>query len=696
MFSLLSDSSRPRDASSVLNLETCTIPKVRPITLDEGMLDKLAKFNLIQRYYHYNREEDSPEGEAHYELNRKSFCELEILVRRILKQRKMLKSYRTIEAEGSIEIYAPLSLVDSCFKILVSNPSLFKQLGYFAHSNLFPKLYRFLECNNLLTLSLLKHFTGRKVSSVTFSSVLHSFHANDLWLDEVSTFKHLISLDLGNCKQISDKGILKLASSCCAKESISRIKLKRIILNGLSDLTDESVAKLVKANQSSLEELQLNKLYRITWITLRVIKRCSKLRVLSLVKCKSLFVKLKGFESTQLKELYLRGTCLVGIESLKGIVENQELRKLDISYTSLGNAGCLEIAPLLPQLTWLNISGNSFDHTGFQYLTASGLFSLDLSNCYNLARINLDPFSSLVELSFENLDLSKLPLIQLSSSTKFTHLRKLNLNNTKVSAALMFWLVFEANEAPELLQVLLIEHCVLRENFFENLSLLKNLKELDVSHSESTFEPYYIQCFSSLKKLVKLNLSRNTFSSLVCMEEGQRAFDVVFEHCADLAELDLSYNDFLPSMSRSLRINVLRNLVACKRLRYLDLSQTDFPPKVFNELGHLTSLKRLSVSSKQFEDKMVDGLLNLENLEILDIAGNENVTNKTLESLKGSLVSKSLVSLNISRTGIDEKGLLNLVSFPNLFKLNIRSLSISSECLERLLRESTAICRFVK
>ncbi|KAL3635887.1 hypothetical protein CASFOL_020434 [Castilleja foliolosa] len=147
-----------------------------------------------------------------------------------------------------------------------------------------------------------------------------------------------------------------------------------------------------------------------------------------------------------------------------------------------------------------------------------------------------------------------------------------------------------------------------------------------------------------------------------------------------LTYLDLSGNDFSGSSIPSF-------LGSMKRLQYLNLSDTGFAGTVPHQLGNLSSLRILDLSSRQQYQLIVDDLTwatKLSSLEYLDMSSVD--LSKTKDVVKVLSTLPSILELRLLESRLDNTNLADCVN--STFFTNVQHLDLSSNSFD----ENSSFC----
>ena len=256
--------------------------------------------------------------------------------------------------------------------------------------------------------------------------------------------------------------------------------------------------------------------------------------------------------------------------------------KLELVESPINSDIQVKLFDQLPQVQKLTLIGR------FSNFNLDNMLSLqDLSLKGSLDKdFNYDLFSKslchrLTDLSIDCSNIDDETTNKLFVYHRFTNLLKLRIMNSKITRL---------------------------EN--KTFGLFETLVDLKINNNE-TLKSIDYDCFSSLKRLVRLNLTKNSIES----------FDR--RHFLELSNLE--YLKLSESNVSQLEGNVFLNL---KNLVHLDLSYCkveNFDPGVF--IG-LERLKKLDLRSNKLTVFDLRILLNLSQIKMVDLSGNRAITNK--------------------------------------------------------------------
>ncbi|KAL5735972.1 hypothetical protein ACOSQ2_030760 [Xanthoceras sorbifolium] len=202
-----------------------------------------------------------------------------------------------------------------------------------------------------------------------------------------------------------------------------------------------------------------------------------------------------------------------------------------------------------------------------------------------------------------------------------------------------------------------LQYLDLHYHYFLNSDLrwitgLSLLKHLDLSYVNLSKASHHWKMINSLPFLEVLRLS-------YC--QLQHLPQIPLANFSSLTTLDLSYNEFGNSLMPSW-------VFGLSRLVFLDLSVNSFEGPIVDEVGNLTSLRHLDLSSNHFNSSIPNWLSNFTRLEYLSLSYND--LQGYISSALGNLTS--IITLDLSHNRLEGR---IPTSFGRL--CNLRSISLS-------------------
>ncbi|KAB2070548.1 hypothetical protein ES319_A08G162900v1 [Gossypium barbadense] len=356
-------------------------------------------------------------------------------------------------------------------------------------------------------------------------------------------------------------------------------------LNRLQEKSFQSFHKLRFADFSGTSIEKLPIVQKLENLTILLVRGCVRLSGLRFMKHLHKLKVLDVSGATKIKEIFY--DCFTDTDNLKIL----DLSETDIRFLpeSLGKSLCD-----------LKLKGCSKLERLLDTRNLTNLELLDLSDCSSLKAFPNNFFEHLTSL--KSLDLSNSQVKSFPSHFDLPYLRHLLLKNCS----------FES--LPE-------------SKTFGSFDKLRNLVELDLSGCKSPAEQ--LPSLEHLTNLEVINLSGYKALSEI---------DASFEHMSWLQVLNLSETKVssLPKLSNhsKLRSLILNNCTELRtspdfdillKLEELDLRGTCSLTNIKAEnLSRLTQLKTLRLSKSAFEATQ-SYLPNLEQLEVLDLSGEEDV-----------------------------------------------------------------------
>ena len=279
-------------------------------------------------------------------------------------------------------------------------------------------------------------------------------------------------------------------------------------------------------------------------------------------------IKLEDEDLKSIKSLDLQGITGSQITNLSGIESFTNLEEINLSGNAITNMNTI---PQLLNLVSLNMSGNDLNTNQEVLNTISGLTNL---TTLNLANTKLDNVNALANLNkLVNLTLSGNQINDFSPIVGFTSINKLDISNNSSFVTL--------------------GHIV---------SLIE-LKELNVSYTGLT-NLSGIQYFVKLEKLYASNITglqkdEDRLGALYLVDDKEEAI------LENIKVLDISSSGITEVIDSSGKV----------------IQSANQPKIEFKKLALLTTLEELYLENMGISD--LDGIANLKNLKILDLANNK-------------------------------------------------------------------------
>ncbi|XP_024178949.1 receptor-like protein 7 [Rosa chinensis] len=217
-------------------------------------------------------------------------------------------------------------------------------------------------------------------------------------------------------------------------------------------------------------------------------------------------------------------------------------------------------------------------------------------------------------------------------------------------------------------------------NSNSSLFQLVQLQRLDLSDNNFSFSQIPSRLGNDLTSLTYLNLSMSSFSGQIPSE---------ISYLSKLSALDLT-SDYMLALEKANFRSLIQNLTDIKQLH---LSKVSILSSVPNTLVNMSSLTSLRLQACNLEGEFPVGIFHLPNLQVLDLAYNDNLTGYFPDYLNRSSPLKilNLQSTNFSGhlpASIGDLNALNLLnisschfyphvpsSLSNLTQLNFLDLS---------------------
>lgn len=293
----------------------------------------------------------------------------------------------------------------------------------------------------------------------------------------------------------------------------------------------------------------------------------------------------------------LRGKRVLVIEDFS-LLKSLDLKLSSLEEITLRNIPLRDLKfELIESPINCDIQVKLFDQlTSVEKLTLIGRFSnFNLDNMFSLQELSLkgsldkdfnyDLFTNLcdrlTDLSIDCSNIDDESMNKLFVDNRFTNLSKLRIMNTKITRL---------------------------EN--KTFRLFETLVDLKINNNE-TLKIIDYDCFSSLKRLTRLNLTKNSIESL----DKRHFWELSNLEYLKLSESNISH----------LEENMFLNL---KNLATLDLSYCtldNFNPETFIGLERLKTLDLRSNELTVFDLRI---LLNLSQIKMIDLSGNLSIGNK--------------------------------------------------------------------
>lgn len=374
---------------------------------------------------------------------------------------------------------------------------------------------------------------------------------------------------------------------------------------------------------------------------------------------------------TKLKELYLpgpswnpgAGSKLDANEELKFLAPLTTLEKLHFSLHFLTNVNVqdkglkhLETLKNLRELRLAQGRIRNFSLAAFpllesvdlSYSTATDEVLKSLAGSKHLKRLqlrdtlvtdaglaHLNDIATLEEIDLYGLKISDAGIAHLRG---LRALRKLNLSGGPITDS-----GAEVLAALTQLRDLNLYRAELTNTGLAQLASLKQLEALDVRYSRVT-------AAGVAKLKAALPKARIEFSAGAQVSKAPPSLSKLSGKSIDLARG--SVND-----------SHMKALAANKQIEELNLEATEIGDLGLAELAKLTNLRKLRLNATTISDRGLAALAGMKQLQELSLAG---TLVRNLAPLPESLVSLDLSNLNLSGQAFD-----NLVSLPNLRRLNL-------------------------
>lgn len=377
-------------------------------------------------------------------------------------------------------------------------------------------------------------------------------------------------------------------------------------------------------------------------------------------------------------------------EEMVHFAKSYDVRKLNLSTSSLEKAQIEMLIHQLPNLTYLDLSDcQKIDDSCLLLISShlKALTSLNISLCKSPSSKGIEALSALKELT--SLDMSACTGVEDASLqkiapylTKLTHLKiahgleKVQTDGIKALAALTNLTHLDASGCggvdDESLQLL--------------ASYLPNLTHLTIK-SCGGFEPLSAAAIQNFTSLTYLDAHK-------CQMMNDSNLRTIISHLPNLTYLRISNCPHISS-------NGIKAIKDLRSLTHLDMSFCEVDDASLQEIvphlsnlthlkvnecekirdagiqaiSRLTTLVRLDMARSAGTSSGIEAIKNLANLSYLNVLSNNGVDDASLHTIASHLTKLRYLNISLCRR-VSRAGLENLVFLPHLSHLDI---SFSSE-----------------
>ncbi|XP_068666756.1 uncharacterized protein [Aristolochia californica] len=400
------------------------------------------------------------------------------------------------------------------------------------------------------------------------------------WLAYLGSFRHLRSLNIAECRCVTDSSLWPLAGMT---------SLKELDLSRCSKVTDVGLEHLLSI--PNLERLFISE----TLVTAKALMRLSSFR-------KMRALDLGGLPVSDL-----------ALSSLKGLTQ---LEHLDLWGSKISNMGAADLK-VFPKLSFLNLAWTSVT----KLPNLQSLLCLNMSNCsiqfiFDVGLEAKVPLLKLLLLGAELVDVHR-----AFSALDLRHLSFLDLSCSSVDD-----FYFLGNMAA--LEHLNLSHSRMVDNLIDSVVRAGiNLRYLNLGHTRVSSDGVAVLA-GSMPNLETLSLSHTSVDDAVLF---------YISLIPSLREVDLSHTNirgFIYQGSDNVqKVPSLTALQILNHLRNLNLEETQLRDEFLNPLLFLRELNHLYLKSDFLSDISLHSLSILPNLTSLGIRG-AVLTNSGLQMFK--------------------------------------------------------------
>jgi len=485
------------------------------------------------------------------------------------------------------------------------------------------------------------------------------------------------ALEVLRAGNMTDPRIIEMIQSIEAqKESVAQAEI--IAMAGMQYEPDTTMVNLSGTNSGSEQFSQLAKLTRLT----------------SLIFKDNELESLKGIEQLlELEQLDVTGNRL---QSLEGIGALTHLKKLILDGNSVS-----DLSPLysLQSLTLLSVRNTQVSeeqrNTLSQMLPGCAIEYDGEAEGSLMIQVGDIRFTTDVQ----ELDLSNRQMADVSVLSQCVNLKKLNLSGNRLT------------DVAPLMDLAGLEWLDIHENMISDLRSLIALSRLSyVDASNNSL--YSTNAFGAMNGLKRLYLDHNEISdfsglkncgNLVLLSLNDTGLkDTDNEYLRNLKNMDYLYICDNPDYSGESFDKLNRELSGC----YIEHSKLIYSITIGEET-YRQDITELSAPGQGIVD--LDGISGFENLETVDLSGNQIVNVYQFQNLKSPVVKLNLSNNRIREvTGIagmttlkeldlsynQLTSVIPLLGLKNLTKLDVRGNNLTPDQLSKL-RDALPCCEII-
>ncbi|KAG9448297.1 hypothetical protein H6P81_014425 [Aristolochia fimbriata] len=400
------------------------------------------------------------------------------------------------------------------------------------------------------------------------------------WLAYLGSFRHLRTLNLADCRGVTNSSLWPLAGMT---------SLKELDLSRCSKITDAGYEHLLSV--PNLEKLFISG----TGITTKALMRLSSFR-------KMHALDLGGLPVTDLV-----------LSSVKGLTQ---LEHLDLWGSKISDVGAA-VLKVFPKLSFLNLA----------WTNVTKLPNLPSLSCLNMSNCNIQSiFKAELEAKVPLLKLLLLgaELVDVHGAFSALDLRHLSFLDVSGSSIVDFY--FLGNLAG--LEHLNLSHCRMVDSLMDSVaSAGTTLRYLNLAHTRVSSDGVAVLA-GSMPYLETLSLSYTSVD------------DAVLSYISlmpSLREVDLSHTNIkgfiCQGSEHDQKVLSLTSLQSLDNLRSLNLEETQLRDEFLNPLLFLRELKHLYLKSDFLSDISLQSLSQIPYLTYLGIRG-AVLTNSGLQMFK--------------------------------------------------------------
>jgi uncharacterized protein YjbI with pentapeptide repeats len=508
---------------------------------------------------------------------------------------------------------------------------------------------------------------------------------------EITTFEHLIEIDISDCSKLTDE-ILKILFEKCP--NLQKINLSKTNITGTA-FESEAI------NLENLTEIDMKNCLNLTDVQLKILmEKCSQLQKINLHGANIIGTAFdsEAINLGNLTEIDFSFCWHLRDNHLKLLIEKcSQLQKIDLYHTHITGAAFDSEAVRLEKLTEINIA--CCFHLTDHYLKKI------IEKCPNLQKINLyETYITGAAFDSEVIHLENLTRISIAGCQNFTdhylkmliarcpNLQEVNLNKTNITGA-----VFDSEAVKhEKLNTILLSWCrrLEDENLKRWIEKCPNLKKIILSHTTITGAAFDSEAIK-LEHLTEIDISG-------CENFTDDNLKILIEKCSKLQKIILSHTTITGAafdsnaikfeyfteinISSCPNINdyVVKMLIErCLSLQNIRLEDLNITGSAFDsedvQLEHLTEIS-LSRCHYLVDNNLKRLIEKCPNLQKVNLYGTE-ITGAAFDSEDVQL--EHLTEINMSCSKLTDKNLKILIEkCPNLQKINFSFTNITGAAFD--------------